>query len=361
MENLVLEKVDKIYTKGKQKVQAVNQLSLAANNNEFIALLGPSGCGKSTTLRMIAGLEDISNGVISIAGTAINEKRPRDRNVGLAFENYALYPPLTVYENIAFNLRAKGTPQAQIDAEVSKISKLMKIESLLDLKPSRLSGGQKQRVNIARAIARRPKVLLLDEPLSHLDGKMRQAMRTEIKRLHHELGFTSLIVTHDQSEAMALADRIAIMNDGVLQQYGAPMEVYSKPNNLFVAGFIGEPAMNFLDGVVSFIDGDSYFIIPNKNVKFRIQNGIAAPNQEVVVGIRPNEIHIDFEQNDVLSKIVVIEDLVEERRITVDIASTSIVVQTEERVTLKTDDKLGVAFPLESLHIFEKQSGQRLN
>ena len=205
---------------------AVKDLNLVAEQGEFIALLGPSGCGKTTTLRMTAGLEDITKGEIYIGDTLVNNLHPKDRHIGLAFEDYAMYPPLTVYDNIAFNLKAKGVDKAEIDRRVREIAPLMQCDDLLDKMPVKLSGGQKQRVNIARAIIRRPELLLMDEPLSHLDGKARQAMRTEIKRLINEIKCTTIYVTHDQLEAMSLADKIAIINFGVLQQYGTPAEVY---------------------------------------------------------------------------------------------------------------------------------------
>ena len=223
---------------------ALDRLDLNIRDGEFIALLGPSGCGKSTTLRMTAGLETVSDGQIVIGGKVVNNTHPKDRGIGLAFENYALYPPLKIRDNLAFNLKAHGVKQAEIDKRVAEIAKYLHVEELLDLKPAALSSGQKQRVNIARALIRRPAVLLLDEPLSHLDAALRVKMRTEIKRLHTEQRFTTIIVTHDQLEAMALAERIAVLNDGKLQQFDTPLQVFNHPANEFVAGFLGEPPMN---------------------------------------------------------------------------------------------------------------------
>src|SRR6476660_8405146 len=226
---------------------APDRLDLNIRDGEFIALLGPSGCGKSTTLRMTAGLESVSDGQIVIGGKVVNNTHPKDRGIGLAFENYALYPPLKIRDNLAFNLKAHGVKQQEIDKRVAEIAKYLHVEELLELKPAALSSGQKQRVNIARAMIRRPAVLLLDEPLSHLDARLRVQMRTEIKRLHAEQRFTTIIVTHDQLEAMALASRIAVLNDGKLQQFDTPLEVFNHPANEFVAGFLGEPPMNIFE------------------------------------------------------------------------------------------------------------------
>ncbi len=250
MAGLTLSHLYKRYENSGKKKKTVNDfavkdLNLECEQGEFVAFLGPSGCGKTTTLRMIAGLEDITDGDIYIGDRRVNDLHPKDRHIGLAFEDYAMYPPLTVYDNVAFNLRAKGVDKAEIDRRVREIAPLMQIDDLLDKMPVKLSGGQKQRVNIARAIIREPELLLMDEPLSHLDGKARQAMRTEIKRLIHKIKCTTVYVTHDQLEAMSLADKIAVINFGVLQQYGTPAEVYDDPVNEFVASFIGRatPAM----------------------------------------------------------------------------------------------------------------------
>ena len=249
MAQLTLKNVCKRYQNKKKNAQdyAVQKFSLNCQDGEFVGILGPSGCGKTTTLRMIAGLEDITDGEIFIGERKINDLHPKDRGIGLAFEDYALYPPLNVYENIAFNLRAQNLSAEEIHRRVTEIAPLMKVDTLLEMKPAGLSGGQKQRVNIARALVRRPQVLLLDEPLSHLDGKMRQMLRVEIKRIHNKIKCTTILVTHDQMEAMSLADRIAIMKDGKLQQFGTPLEVYDNPVNLFVTGFIRKPPMNLIN------------------------------------------------------------------------------------------------------------------
>ncbi|HZC36055.1 MAG TPA: ABC transporter ATP-binding protein, partial [Chthoniobacterales bacterium] len=249
MAELVLKRLTKVYTPAQPP--AVDELDLAITDGEFVALLGPSGCGKSTTLRMVAGLESVTDGEIRVGSKLINRVHPKDRGVGLAFENYALYPPLKVRDNLAFNLKAHGVNGKEIAKRVKEIAQTLRIEELLDLKPGVLSSGQKQRVNMARAMVRRPAVLLLDEPLSHLDARLRVELRTEIKRLHAEQRFTTIIVTHDQLEAMALADRIAVMNEGKLQQFDTPLEVFNHPANEFVAGFLGEPPMNIFRVVVN--------------------------------------------------------------------------------------------------------------
>ena len=249
---------------------AVKDLNLVCEQGEFVALLGPSGCGKTTTLRMIAGLEEITDGEIYIGERLVNKLHPKDRNIGLAFEDYAMYPPLNVYDNVAFNLRAKGVDKAEIDRKVREIAPLMQINDLLDKMPVKLSGGQKQRVNIARAIIREPELLLMDEPLSHLDGKARQAMRTEIKRLINKIKCTTVYVTHDQLEAMSLADKIAIINFGVLQQFGTPTEVYDDPANEFVASFIGEPPMNILETTIIDKNGTFFFTFENSNLQIAV-------------------------------------------------------------------------------------------
>ena len=280
---------------------ALDRLDLNIRDGEFIALLGPSGCGKSTTLRMTAGLETVSDGQIVIGGKVVNNTHPKDRGIGLAFENYALYPPLKIRDNLAFNLKAHGVKQAEIDKRVAEIAKYLHVEELLDLKPAALSSGQKQRVNIARALIRRPAVLLLDEPLSHLDAALRVKMRTEIKRLHTEQRFTTIIVTHDQLEAMALAERIAVLNDGKLQQFDTPLQVFNHPANEFVAGFLGEPPMNIF-GVST--DSNRRLVIPNTDFALPITGYVErllGNRKSVRLGVRPWGIHVSPTVTELLS------------------------------------------------------------
>ena len=253
MSSLSLKNVCKVYPNG---FEAVKDFNLDIADKEFIIFVGPSGCGKSTTLRMVAGLEDISSGTLEIDGKVMNDVEPKDRDIAMVFQNYALYPHMTVYDNMAFGLKLRKVPKDEIDKKVRDAARILDLEKLLDRKPKALSGGQRQRVAMGRAIVRNPKVFLMDEPLSNLDAKLRVQMRTEIAKLHHRLGTTIIYVTHDQTEAMTLGTRIVVMKDGVVQQVDTPQNLYDKPCNLFVAGFMGSPQMNFLDGVDS-IQGET--------------------------------------------------------------------------------------------------------
>src|ERR1700757_3595710 len=285
MAELILKTLTKVYTQAQSP--AVDQLNLAVRDGEFIALLGPSGCGKSTTLRMVAGLESVTAGEIRVGNKLVNELHPKDRGVGLAFENYALYPPLRVRDNLAFNLRAHGLAAKEINRRVDEIARTLQIQELLDLKPAALSSGQKQRVNMARAMVRRPSVLLLDEPLSHLDARLRVELRTEIKRLHAEQRFTTVIVTHDQLEAMALADRIAVLNEGKLQQFDTPLQVFNHPANEFVAGFFWGPPMNIFSVEV---DSSRRLVVPETEFALPITGYIQrllGNRSSVKLGVRP--------------------------------------------------------------------------
>jgi len=286
-----LEEVKKVYEGG---ITAVHSFSLDIRDKEFVVLVGPSGCGKSTTLRMIAGLEEISAGKIFIDGQVVNDVPPKDRDIAMVFQNYALYPHMTVYENMAFGLKLRKFPKDEIERRVREAAQILGIEQYLDRKPKALSGGQRQRVAVGRAIVRKPKVFLFDEPLSNLDAKLRVQMRTEISKLHQRLGATMIYVTHDQTEAMTMADRIVLMKDGIVQQIDTPLDIYNKPSNRFVAGFIGSPAMNFMEGTVTKKKGISFeeqgggveLAIPRKNHR-RLSRYVGKP---VVVGLRPEHI-----------------------------------------------------------------------
>jgi multiple sugar transport system ATP-binding protein len=293
MAELRLEHIYKTYKGG---VEAVKDLNLTVKNGEFLALLGPSGCGKTSTLRMIVGLEEITRGEMYIGDRLVNKLEPNHRNVALAFETYALYPPLSVYENIAFNLRAKKIAPAEIDKRVKAVAEMLDITDILSRKPAELGGGHKQRISLARALVRDPDVFLMDEPLSHLDAAQRSHMRVELKRLHAQTGRTTILVTHDQLEAVAMAERIAVMNFGVLQQVGAFEEVYNHPVNEFVAGFIGEPPMNFLS-CLPVVEGDAIFLTAaDASVKVRLPDALRAKieragAQKIDLGIRP--VHLE--------------------------------------------------------------------
>ena len=252
MAKVVIENLLKIFPeKNGPGVRAVNNLSLAIEDREFMVLVGPSGCGKSTTLRMIAGLEEITGGTIAIDGRTVNQVLPKDRDIAMVFQNYALYPHMSVYDNMAFGLKLRGFPKAEIAARVQEAAAMLGLEAYLERKPKALSGGQRQRVAVGRALVRKPKVFLFDEPLSNLDAKMRVSTRTEISKLHARLGITMIYVTHDQVEAMTMGDRICVMKDGNIMQVAEPLDLYNHPDNLFVAGFIGSPPMNFFAGTVA--------------------------------------------------------------------------------------------------------------
>ena len=283
-------------------VQVVHGIDLEVQEKEFVVLVGPSGCGKSTTLRMVAGLEEITDGAVSIDGRVVNRVAPKDRDVAMVFQNYALYPHLNVADNIAFGLRIRGMPKAQIATTIAGTAEILGLTEYLERRPADLSGGQRQRVAMGRAIVRHPKVFLFDEPLSNLDARLRTQMRAEIKRLHNRLGVTSIYVTHDQVEAMTLADRIVVMNDGNIEQVGTPMELFNTPANTFVAGFLGSPPMNHINGVLSqkgAVIGDTEITLPRSD----------ASGREVIVGIRPE--HVTLSAGEGTSPLPISLDLVE--------------------------------------------------
>ena len=360
MSELVLKKLTKVYTPAQPP--AVDQLDLAIGDGEFVALLGPSGCGKSTTLRMIAGLESITAGEIRVGSKLINHVHPKDRGVGLAFENYALYPPLKVRDNLAFNLKAHGMNAKEIAKRVQEIARTLRIEELLDLKPAVLSSGQKQRVNMARAMVRRPAVLLLDEPLSHLDARLRVELRTEIKRLHAEQRFTTIIVTHDQLEAMALADRIAVMNEGKLQQFDTPLEVFNHPANEFVAGFLGEPPMNIFRAVLDsgrlIIPGTEFSLPFNAFLESRLSS-----RKEVKLGIRPWGIRISAApaEGSFLGKITVVENLGDETRVGVRYGEVLLMSSIPVTKRYQPGQQVYLSFNDEDLNLFDVTTGTRLS
>lgn len=370
---LKLEHVYKRYDNAEKKLFkkkvindfAVKDLSFECKDGEFIGILGPSGCGKSTTLRMIAGLEQITGGDIYIGDVRINDLLPKDRNIGLAFEDYALYPPLTVYDNLAFNLRARKVPENEIKEAVNRVAGLMKVDELLEMKPLGLSGGQKQRVNIARALVRRPGLLLLDEPLSHLDGKMRQQLRYEIKRMHHEIQCTTIIVTHDQMEAMSLADRIAIMDFGCLQQIGTPLEVYDDPVNVFVAGFIGEPPMNLLASEISAVDGGFVFTFEGSDLRVPVPeryNHVVSDKMKVTLGVRPVDVLIagKNEKSGTPIPVAVYEDLGDERRVSVRVGENLLNLTTTDQIYYDVGDPVSLKFNAEKTHLFDIETGNRI-
>jgi len=292
MADVVLKDVTKVFS---PPTRVVDQFNLHITDGEFLVLVGPSGCGKSTTLRMIAGLEEITDGTIQIGDRVVNDVHPKDRDIAMVFQNYALYPHMSVYKNMAFALKLRKVPKAKIDQTVRETARILDIDTLLDRKPKALSGGQRQRVALGRAIVREPKAFLFDEPLSNLDAKLRVETRAELKSLHMRLKTTTIYVTHDQEEAMTLGDRVVIMCDGLIQQVGTPLEVYRDPVNRFVAGFLGTPPMNFLEGRVTQVDGQFRFVENRSGVEFALPDSLASlvgqrVDEEVILGIRPEAI-----------------------------------------------------------------------
>ncbi|HSC71982.1 MAG TPA: sn-glycerol-3-phosphate ABC transporter ATP-binding protein UgpC, partial [Candidatus Methylomirabilis sp.] len=290
MAQVTLESVSKKF----DEVVAVRDVSLTVHDREFVVLVGPSGCGKSTTLRMIAGLEEITAGIIKIGDRVVNDVPPKDRDIAMVFQNYALYPHMTVYDNMAFGLKLRKFPKPEIQRRVQEAAEILGIQELLSRKPRALSGGQRQRVAVGRAIVRKPQVFLFDEPLSNLDAKLRVAMRAELKKLHDRLQATVVYVTHDQVEAMTMGDRIVIMKDGLIQQVGAPLEVYAAPQNQFVAGFIGSPAMNFIPCTITAQDGNLFFKAPGLSLPApagKAKALAAYRDKAVTLGVRPEDLH----------------------------------------------------------------------
>jgi multiple sugar transport system ATP-binding protein len=347
-------------------VNAVDNLSIAIEDREFAVLVGSSGCGKTTALRMIAGLESATSGDIFIGDTRVNDLEPKDRDVAMVFQNYALYPHMNVRDNMGFGLRIRAMAKREIDARVEEAADILGIQDLLERKPKELSGGQRQRVAVGRAIVRKPKVFLFDEPLSNLDAKLRVAMRAEISKLHRRLGATIIYVTHDQVEAMTMADRIFIMSKGVLQQSGAPMEVYARPVNRFVAGFIGSPAMNFVDALLV-ADGDALCIDAGA-LRVRLPEDFRARlapyvGREVVFGVRPEDITTAAAdaENALATRADVVETLGSEIFVYLSCGAHSIVARMEmPEQPLRVGQDLKVQFKVSKTHVFDKDSLQAI-
>lgn len=342
----------------------VKDFHLEVPDKEFLVLVGPSGCGKSTTLRMIAGLEDISEGELYIGDRVVNDVAPKDRDIAMVFQNYALYPHMNVYQNMAFGLKLRKMPKEEIDKRVKDAAKILDLEHLLDRKPKALSGGQRQRVALGRAIVRNPQVFLMDEPLSNLDAKLRVQMRTEISKLHKRLETTVVYVTHDQTEAMTMGDRIVVMYDGVIQQVASPKEIYNFPANKYVAGFIGSPAMNFMEGRIVEENSKVYFM--NKEVKLQIPNGKAIPlrnqgyiGEELIMGIRPEDIHDEavfmetFPETTFKAKIDVVENMGSELFLYFTLGSTQITARINNRSEIRHGDHIQLAFDMNKCHFFD--------
>jgi len=362
MANVSLRHVYKIYDGG---VTAVTDFNLEIADKEFIILVGPSGCGKSTTLRMIAGLEDISKGELYIGDTLANDVAPKDRDIAMVFQNYALYPHMTVYDNMAFGLKLRKFSKEEIKRRVEEAARILGIEQYLDRKPKALSGGQRQRVALGRAIVRNPKVFLLDEPLSNLDAKLRAQMRTEIAKLHTKLGTTFIYVTHDQTEAMTMGTRIVVMKDGFIQQVDTPQALYEKPVNLFVAGFIGSPQMNFINSKIEQLEDGVYVVFGNHKLKLPESKVKAASNyigKEVIMGIRPEHIHdeevyIQSLPNCVADAYVeVVEMLGSETLLYLTIDELNVTARVNPRTTARSGDTIKVVFDVNRIHLFDKDT-----
>ena len=356
-----------IYKKYPGGVTAVSDFNLEIKDKEFLVLVGPSGCGKTTTLRMIAGLEEITEGELFIGDQLVNDVAPKDRKIAMVFQNYALYPHMTVFENMAFGLKLNKTPKEEIKRRVEEAARILDITHLLDRKPKALSGGQKQRVALGRAIVRNPKVFLLDEPLSNLDAKLRAAMRTELTKLHNRVGTTFIYVTHDQVEAMTMATRIVVMKDGLIQQVDTPQNLYDSPCNLFVAVFIGTPQINFINGTLTKKGEDMYFNFEDKSIKLPAEkaNNPALKDyidQEVVVGLRPECIHDApaqveaFTDSQVEAFVDVTELMGAEIYLYLTIGETNLTARVSSRSTSRAGDTIKVAFDTSRIHIFDKDT-----
>lgn len=365
MADLSLRGIYKIYP---GDVTAVKDFNLEIADKEFIIFVGPSGCGKSTTLRMVAGLEEISKGELYIDGRLVNDVEPKDRDIAMVFQNYALYPHMTVAENMSFGLEIKKTPKAQIKEKVEHAAQILDITHLLARKPAALSGGQRQRVALGRAIVREPKVFLLDEPLSNLDAKLRTQMRTELLKLHKRLGTTFIYVTHDQTEAMTMGTRIVVMKDGIVQQVDTPQEVYDHPANMFVAGFIGSPQMNFINARLVEKDDKVCVCVAETEIELPEQQAVILKEQDyvgktVVMGIRPENIDDgeDFIRKHPESVMEAAVDVTElmgaETYIYLSIAGTSLIARVNGKSKARPGDVIAIAMDMETIHIFDKESG----
>ena len=364
MATVELKNINKIYD---NNVQAVFDFNLKIKDREFIVFVGPSGCGKSTTLRMVAGLEEITSGQLLIDDEVMNDVAPKDRNIAMVFQSYALYPHMTVYDNMAFGLKLRKIPKDEIDRRVKDAARILGLEQYLDRKPKALSGGQRQRVALGRAIVRDAKVFLMDEPLSNLDAKLRVAMRSEIIKLHERLATTTIYVTHDQTEAMTMASRIVVMKDGVIQQIGTPKEIYDNPKTVFVGGFIGSPAMNFIKGKVAngyFVADNLKFRIPD--AKFNVLKQKGYDNKEIIFGIRPEDIHDEpivadtYVEAKYKAEIEVAELLGHESILYTNLAGQQLIAKVDARSDIHMGDKIELALDMNKCHFFDVNSEEAI-
>jgi len=359
MAQVVLKDLNKKY----DEVHAVKDVNLTIRDKEFMVFVGPSGCGKTTTLRMVAGLEEITSGEISIGERVVNDLPPKDRDIAMVFQNYALYPHMSVYDNMAFGLKMRKFPKPEIQKRVQDAAEILGIQELLKRKPRQLSGGQRQRVAVGRAIVRHPQVFLFDEPLSNLDAKLRVQMRVELKRLHERLETTAIYVTHDQVEAMTLGSRVVVMRDGWVQQVGEPMEIYSRPQNRFVAGFIGSPAMNFIPTSVNEQNGTLFADASGLKMKIpadRVAWMAAYKGQTVTLGIRPEDLRVspgaDLADYAFDAMVDVVEPLGSEILLDVTLAGQSVVARVEPSVKARPHEKIRLAFVPDRIHFFDTKT-----
>lgn len=367
MAKVIFKNINKVYPGG---IKAVIDFNLEIEDKEFVVLVGPSGCGKSTTLRMVAGLEEISSGELYIGDKLVNDVSPKDRDIAMVFQNYALYPHMNVYDNMAFGLKLRKIPKSEIDQRVKEAASILGIENLLDRKPKALSGGQRQRVALGRAIVREPKVFLMDEPLSNLDAKLRVQMRTEIAKLHDRLKTTFIYVTHDQTEAMTMGSRIVVMKDGYINQVDTPQNIYDYPVNTFVAGFIGSPQMNFIDAKLS-KENDKVYVSLN-DVKLLIPEGVVKKidpsylDKEIILGIRPEDIHDEaafldyFPEYCLNAKVDVIELLGSETFLYLNVQGNSLTARVDPRSNARVGDTIKIGFDMNKLHLFDKTTKNRI-
>ena len=356
MASVDVRKVDKFFG----SVQILHGVSVDIPDGEFVVLVGPSGCGKSTLLRMIAGLEEINRGEISIGGRVVNNVPPKDRDIAMVFQNYALYPHMTVKENMAFSLKLAKAPKNVVEERVGRAAEILGLTPFLERYPRQLSGGQRQRVAMGRAIVRDPQVFLFDEPLSNLDAKLRVQMRTEIKELHQRLRTTSVYVTHDQIEAMTMADRIVVMQGGRVEQTGAPLDLYDRPNNLFVAGFIGSPAMNFLDATIRRQNGSAAAQAHDGTLLPLPAGAAGEDGQAIVYGVRPEHLELTQTGHGLDGEVVVVEPTGAETLVVTRVAGHDIHAVFRERHRLNPGERIALAPMVQNVHVFDKASGQRL-
>jgi ABC-type sugar transport system ATPase subunit len=344
-------------------VRVLKDISLHFPSRKFVTLLGPSGCGKTTLLRMVAGLESVDSGVIRFGDRVVNRLAPRDRNIAMVFQSYALYPQMTVRRNLAYGLRVRGTPRDVRAEAVERVARILEIDHLLDRRPAQLSGGQRQRVALGRAMVRKPDIFLMDEPLSNLDARLRITMRAELRRFHLDLSATTVYVTHDQLEAMTMSDHVAIMNGGIVQQFGTPAEVYGRPANLFVAGFVGSPPMNLVSGLVeardqvpTFVNEDAAVALPRLAARLR-------PGQQVILGVRPQDLRLvtDQAQGSAAGRVWVVELVGSEKLVEVELgAKRRMTVQVRADAKVREDDTARLQIDPDRVHVFDAGTGIRV-